>query len=413
MDARKSIETPPLPRSDAEMLEAVESFLREGRAILKFPSWLETKFDVDTRARYLRWLKSDTLKTAAIYNVFLIGDFFLARDMLGVAAGLHFLVVTPAMLAIAWLFTRKPRRLWRDVASATLPILMTLQILAVYIGSREATSPHYLYFVLMTAICANTALRLNYRSARWASATIFVLLAATLAFTDRMPAGVALMQCISLAVCARVTLNGNFDRERDLRRAYLHALRDRLRVSTTDAEARRDALTGVANRRRLDEVGAAMWTRESDEVSPVCVILFDVDHFKLFNDIHGHQAGDACLKRIAACAASELRGIDDFVARYGGEEFLALLPRTPLAQGVEIAERLRVAIAGLQIPHEGAEELGVATASFGVAASETAECSFEALTAAADAALYVAKRAGRNRVAAPPTAGRIQRTQAA
>jgi diguanylate cyclase (GGDEF)-like protein len=403
MDARQLDEIAASPREDADLLRAVEAFIQEHRKSLRFPAWLEAVFETDTNAKHLEWLARDTIKCALAYNIFLIGDAFLVPDRLALAFVLHLLVVTPAMLAIAWFFKRNPTTLGRDLASAALPILMVAQILAVYITSRAETSPHYLYFVPMTTICTNTAMRLNYRSALWASSVIFALLVATLALTHRMPSAVALMQCISLAICANVTLNSNFDRERDVRRAYLRALRDRLRVAAMDREARHDALTGLANRRRLEEVGATIWASDGGLVSPVSIILFDADRFKSFNDRHGHPAGDACLKRIAACVTAELRGRDDLVARYGGEEFIVLMPRTLLGAAMQTAERLRQAIADLGIPHEGVES-GVVTASFGVASADVSEVTFETLTALADAALYAAKRGGRDRVrgAAPP-----------
>ena len=156
-----------------------------------------------------------------------------------------------------------------------------------------------------------------------------------------MPLSIAVMQCVSLGLCSAVTLDGNFGRERQFRLSYVAALRDRLRVAATDGEARRDALTGLSNRRRLDEASSAIWSGREPSLSPVSAILFDVDRFKSFNDIYGHPAGDSCLRRIAACALAEMRGVEDIAIRYGGEEFMLLLPRTRLDEAVAAAERLR------------------------------------------------------------------------
>ena len=124
-----------------------------------------------------------------------------------------------------------------------------------------------------------------------------------------------------------------------------------------------------------------------------------------FNDLYGHQAGDECLRRVAACALDEIGADDDVAARYGGEEFILLLPRTPLDEARRVAERLRAAVAALRIPHAGGEELGVVTASFGVACADNVAPQLSPkLTAEADAALYRAKRAGRNRVLAAAAA---------
>lgn len=159
-----------------------------------------------------------------------------------------------------------------------------------------------------------------------------------------------------------------------------------------------DALTGVANRRRLEEVIELEFARQTRSQEPLSVIMLDVDHFKIFNDTYGHAAGDECLKRIAATLRRTLRQQVDLVARYGGEEFMCVLPNSPKAQAVEVAERIRAQIAALGIEHEGAPtkqvsaSLGVATAEFGQ------DISPARFMAEADQRLYAAKRAGRNRV---------------
>jgi diguanylate cyclase (GGDEF)-like protein len=153
--------------------------------------------------------------------------------------------------------------------------------------------------------------------------------------------------------------------------------------------ARTDPLTGLANRRRLEEVLAAC-------ARPVCAIMIDIDHFKQYNDRYGHPAGDACLRTVAAVLTHGARGTD-VVARYGGEEFCVILPDTGLDDACRVAERIRAEIAGLREEH-GPAPLGFLTVSAGVAA--TAAGPGEDLIARADAALYRAKRDGRDRVAA-------------
>ena len=149
-----------------------------------------------------------------------------------------------------------------------------------------------------------------------------------------------------------------------------------MRVAEVGLEARHDPLTRLANRRRLEEAAQALWASPHGLVSPISVVLYDVDRFKTFNDLYGHQAGDECLQRVAACALEEIGAEDDVAARYGGEEFILLLPRTPLDEARRVAERLRAAVAALRIPHAGGEELGVVTASFGVACADIRICSF-------------------------------------
>ena len=160
-----------------------------------------------------------------------------------------------------------------------------------------------------------------------------------------------------------------------------------------------DGLTGVANRRHFNHVFEAEWRRAQRLHAPVGVVLFDVDHFKAFNDRYGHAAGDDCLRRVAATLAELARRTSDVVARYGGEEFVVILPATDLPSAQALAEQARAAIEELAIEHADATNWGRLTLSAGVACQvPEVGSSSAALLAAADAALYAAKRAGRNRV---------------
>jgi diguanylate cyclase (GGDEF)-like protein len=162
--------------------------------------------------------------------------------------------------------------------------------------------------------------------------------------------------------------------------------------------AGRDGLTGLYNRRRLDEALRVEWLRALRDHQPLSVLMIDVDHFKGFNDTYGHQEGDACLRRLAQVLQDETRRPADLVARYGGEEFLVCLPGTPVAGGMEVAAKIQAAVQRLAIPH-AASPLHVVTVSIGVAGTMPQdEAGSDALVATADAGLYRAKAAGRNRV---------------
>jgi diguanylate cyclase (GGDEF)-like protein len=160
--------------------------------------------------------------------------------------------------------------------------------------------------------------------------------------------------------------------------------------------AQLDGLTGVANRRSFDTRLRAEWSSSAKASAPLSLLMIDVDHFKRFNDRYGHPAGDACLKSIAACLSkSELRW-NDFIARYGGEEFAVVLPSLPSTAAMEIAERLRIAVFDLGLENSQSP-IGRITISVGVA-GQVGDGSKDAgaLIEAADAALYNAKRRGRN-----------------
>lgn len=163
-----------------------------------------------------------------------------------------------------------------------------------------------------------------------------------------------------------------------------HERQARLRA---EREARSDALTGLLNRRGLDEALHAALARQG---APLSVLVFDLDHFKRVNDRFGHLTGDAVLREVAALLRANLRG-GDLLGRWGGEEFVVLLPGVPACTAHAIAERLRTRLLA-QVSVRG-EPI---TASVGVS-SATGEDSALSLLARADAALYAAKRAGRNR----------------
>jgi diguanylate cyclase (GGDEF)-like protein len=158
-----------------------------------------------------------------------------------------------------------------------------------------------------------------------------------------------------------------------------------------------DALTGLANRRRLTEVLDGEWNRALASGEPLSIAMIDIDYFKLYNDHYGHLAGDECLRRVARALAESTRATD-LAARYGGEEFLIVMPGATLADARKIAERVRRSVIDLREPH-AASPLGCVTISVGVAASPFCEePSTLRLIELADDGLYLAKRHGRNQV---------------
>jgi two-component system chemotaxis family response regulator WspR len=158
-----------------------------------------------------------------------------------------------------------------------------------------------------------------------------------------------------------------------------------------------DALTGIANRRRFDETMLLEWQRGQRERAPLSLLMCDIDFFKHFNDSYGHPAGDLCLKRAAAVLTEHLRRPADLVARYGGEEFAIILPDTDGAGAMTVARACVQTLQQLGIENREAE-FGVVTLSIGVATMVPAKpFTAEDLIAAADQALYAAKRSGRNK----------------
>jgi len=166
--------------------------------------------------------------------------------------------------------------------------------------------------------------------------------------------------------------------------------------------ARTDGLTGIHNRRGFDEALRREWKRTLRQRSQISLLLLDIDFFKRFNDRYGHQAGDDCLRAVAATIRASVRATD-IVARYGGEEVAIILPSTGAVGGIETAEKIRAAVQNLQLaPDARPESESWITVSIGVATALAQVSGVihmpEALLRLADKALYKAKRAGRNRV---------------
>jgi len=163
-------------------------------------------------------------------------------------------------------------------------------------------------------------------------------------------------------------------------------------LDTCEEAAFTDHLTGLANRRRFERQLEREVTRTLRYGRPFCLLLLDIDHFKAVNDTHGHEAGDEAIRQLSKTLQAGTRGID-LAARIGGEEFAVLLTETTFEAGVEVAERLRHAI-----KQEGIPTVGHNTASFGVAEFPACAQTGRELLMTTDAAMYEAKRQGRDRV---------------
>jgi two-component system cell cycle response regulator len=176
---------------------------------------------------------------------------------------------------------------------------------------------------------------------------------------------------------------------------------DRLRnsVRQTIELAVTDGLTGLHNRRYLDNHMKLLVDRAAARGRPLSVCITDIDRFKAVNDTYGHDAGDAVLREFASRVRSAVRGAD-LACRYGGEEFVLVMPDTPEDMAAGVAERLRMTVEEAPFRIPGTDVFLSITASLGIASLVSAGDTPEALLKRADTALYEAKRAGRNRVVA-------------
>jgi diguanylate cyclase (GGDEF)-like protein len=184
-----------------------------------------------------------------------------------------------------------------------------------------------------------------------------------------------------------------------------HALRTNfLETRMLNELAERDGLTGLYNRRIFDDYVERLWRQSRREHTGVAIIFVDIDFFKSYNDLYGHQAGDDCLKKVAKCIARGAKRPFDFAARYGGEEFVLVLYGPPEEYARTVPEQIRRDVLELAIPHGGSQAAKHVTVSVGLSlASPETSRSLAGAIQTADEALYQAKREGRNLVISKDT----------
>ncbi|MDR7867448.1 MAG: diguanylate cyclase [Sporomusaceae bacterium] len=267
----------------------------------------------------------------------------------------------------------------------------------------------------------------------------FAALGALLALEDNQltydnPQLAAIMASVDGLLAAQDAMVAQFQRESEERVARLQALerlvlgltllvllmeamfifrpavqaiaREQEQLAAANVELQRlsnqDGLTGIANRRVFDDFLDRVWRQAMRDREPVSLLMADIDKFKLFNDTYGHQAGDDCLRQVAWAIADVAGRAGDLAARYGGEEFAVVLAGTDSMGAAVVAEKIRVAVASLNIAHDAGVDK-VVTISLGLATMSPRDGErTESLIAAADQALYGAKQQGRNRVVAVP-----------
>ncbi len=382
-------------------LPMVEEHIEAKSKKLVFPPSIEALYDEQMQSYRLKVMAKGLLPAVLIYNGFLVADLLLLPETLVTAAILHLCIVTPIILLIGFLYARVGKQWLRECIATTIPFMMIAQIMYIYrLNQGEAAADHYQYLAIMIVVYMNMNQRYGFRvavasTALLASTYLAVLLPGTSPFAVKFT-GVALMLS-----AAYLSLMANQRMERDVRHAFLRRLRDQLGREAAEEVANRDPLTGLANRRHLEEAVERLSVASEHGTFPAAVIMIDVDRFKPFNDRYGHVAGDVCLKRVAGAISAECRNEGDLVVRLGGEEFLMLLPDTDLSEAVRVAERIRRQIETLGMPNESLGPRGVVTASLGAMAGPASAQTFAELVSGADAALYAAKRNGRNQVWPP------------
>lgn len=378
----------------------LEKAIASGFPLLKFPQQLEAAFEQEVAVQRCRQLALGGLFGILLYDLFLIPDWLVSPQTFLTALWVRLGMVTPiALLMIASLYLNPPVAIREFLVAAGGVVLGAGSILYLMLigDGGPLDSQHQSLILIILFITMVQRVRFW-----WAMAACLACFAMHAVGLSLLPAYTFEFQISANTVfgCAVVlTLFASYVLERETRMNYLLSLRGRLQRQDLDAKSRRDALTGLRNRLSLDEA-IEDCDRADGLDNELAVILLDIDHFKSFNDTAGHQAGDVCLKRVAGIVQSELRDYSDDVFRFGGEEFVVLLHGVDLPMAIMISERIRKAVEDASIPHPALDLGEVVTVSMGVASVVLSrDIRVGQVIAAADTALYLAKRNGRNQVA--------------
>lgn len=315
-----------------------------------------------------------------------------------------------AFKLLVWIVRRAPRRRIRGLALVFALLTVPTPILTIILvpDTMLMVSPAFVIVPVGSTLLLGWCARSNLLwLVTFGSITCGVVLGTGFGFL-----GIAdrISLAINILIACFVSLVGG----ELLDRARLRAIQQELELRRLNRSVRElaatDALTGVANRRRLEADMRGLRAKEPDARKPITLVMLDLDRFKVLNDRRGHQSGDDALRVVARTLSSLIRG-PDALYRFGGEEFLLIVYGSPVPDTCALADRLRVGIEALAIPiGDGQHAL---TMSGGVASLAAAGGDWDAALAAADGALFRAKAAGRNTIAVDPSSRQGHVSQAA
>lgn len=372
----------------------------------RFDALVRLRFQADRRTLEARRLGRAMIWFAGLWSLVPLMECLLSTAVSPVMVALHFGMVIPWALLIGSRADGRRSALPAEVRAGSVALMA---VAATLIGHRVGAAREERAFDLV-AVLPILSLCLFVRPGRAVAAAVAgiglaLLWGAAISSGDLAPVVLGPLAVASavvlIALVAGQTVEGALRREHMGRlRSDLAAHRLTHRNDELKVLSEVDTLTGLANRRSIDLRLPEISEQSSSEGEVVAVMMIDVDHFKSFNDRFGHQEGDRCLVAVAQAASDQIRRKDDLIGRFGGEEFLAVLPGAGLETVMRVAERIRVAIERLEIPQAGGRAGRVVTVSIGCSAGVvSAHHTIDDLLRAADAELYAAKRAGRNRVA--------------
>ena len=392
---------------DTHALDRIGRVLGRSSLRLRFDPALEAQFEADIAPARARKIVRQSYIGLAIFNACMLRDWLLVPDMLAMSVLFHLGFMTPATFLANGIICRGAAPRLREGLLACSVVLGTASVLAFTILSRSPlrTSEHL--SVVLVILYATMIQRIRFRFVLVACLVSLGLYVAALAPLAAQNWARMIVADGVLSGVVLFALIGSYNLEAELRAGYLLARRDRIARDALECLSLRDALTGVGNRRALDQAAARL---DASQLT-VAVLLIDIDFFKAFNDSSGHLAGDDCLRTVAEIIHGDGAVGPDRVFRFGGEEFLVLLSPSSLAEAMATGERIRRTVETSFADHLGLNRI---TISAGVAAGAlSGEQRVSDIVAEADRALYAAKNGGRNTICAPTSTVDQQAKQAA
>lgn len=392
------------PRLVPEQADLVDQTIARGFALLMFPKALEERFLSEGEARRFLMMVVAGLAGVILFGGLAIADYLMTPQVLPQSLLVRWGIFPPVVVGGLYILRRwrMPRlNEWLVAATGVLAALLQAWIYLSAPGPWSAARIVELNIIIVYT-CAIARF--------WPAVTggvAILMLHSYLAMVLPDGTGIIPFNASLLTLTTTVfTLYGNYKLEHAERMAFLLDAReqalnaqlgqahDRLkRMATTDT------LTNVANRRYFEEFLSECWTRAQAQQRALSLIVIDIDYFKPYNDRYGHQAGDRCLIEVAKALKTCIRRPNDLVARWGGEEFVVVLMDADVDAAAAAAERIRLAVSGMNLPHEGSLCAPHVTVSGGRASIRPGmHMNPSRLIDLADAALYRAKAAGRNRI---------------
>ncbi|MFZ2398008.1 MAG: diguanylate cyclase [Smithella sp.] len=392
----------------AAELNTLQQLLNDRGWRLRFNEELEREFQQDYARRYLAHMQIAGIMGLVLFMTCGLLDMIWMPEMAGRTWFIRLVAGVPMLGLLLLSFRRSISEHYLQLLTMIFFCLFAGGLIAISLNSLNPYNYYYYNAITVALVIFFVLSRVQFK---WAILSAIIMwLSLNVGLIAFGPAinklAIVIITNYVFIGSAGSALMGTFLIERSLRQNYLQSRM--LSLENRDLEESNltlqylsaiDGLTQIANRRSLDRSLTIEWQRALRKREPLGFIMADIDHFKVFNDTYGHQAGDECLRVVASLLKDYARRPGDLAARYGGEEFALVLTDSSAEQAGIIAEQMRDKIMNVIIKYKKNSPTHV-TASFGVASMVpgSGQASPEALILAADQAMYQAKRSGRNRV---------------